>query len=116
MKPVIIHREAELELIQAVAYYEQQAIDLGLDLETEVRRALADIQETPTRWPKRKQDTRRRLLRRFPYAVHYIDLAEAIWVVAFAHTSRKPYYWLDRTDDYEPGPASTHDVSSDPLP
>jgi toxin ParE1/3/4 len=96
MKHLLVHDEAELELWQAVDYYETKASGLGLDLEHEVRRAFIDIQETPKQWPIRKNDTRCHLLHRFPYAIYYIEMEDIIWVVAVAHMSRKPYYWLNR--------------------
>ena len=105
MKPSIIYDEAEVELWEAVGYYEEKAPGLGLDLEAETRDALAEIQEAPRRWPRRRHGTRRRLVQPFPYAIYYIELPDALWVVAFAHTHRKPYYWRGRTEDRPMGSA-----------
>lgn len=99
MKPVIIHEEAELELWQAVSFYESKVAGLGLDFESQIRRILADIQNSPELHPKKKHGTRCHLTRRFPYAVYYIEIPDAIWIVAFAHTRRRPHYWLGRTHD-----------------
>ncbi|MEK7813746.1 MAG: type II toxin-antitoxin system RelE/ParE family toxin [Candidatus Desantisbacteria bacterium] len=96
MKDIIVHSEAELELWQAVEYYETKCAGLGLDLEQEVSHALVDIQKTPDGWTIRKCGTRYYLLHRFPYAIYYLELQDSIWVVAVAHTSRKPYYWRKR--------------------
>ena len=96
MKRIVIHDEAELELWQAVAYYETKHIGLGLDLAQEITRAFVDIQEAPQKWPIKIHGARRRLLHRFPYAVYYLDLHDRIWVVAVAHSSRKPSYWRNR--------------------
>ena len=93
MKRIIVHSEAELELWQAVDYYETKCVGLGLDLEQEVSRTLVDIQKSPDRWPVKRHGARCRLLHRFPYAIYYLELQDFIWVVAVAHTSRKPYYW-----------------------
>jgi toxin ParE1/3/4 len=96
MKRIIVHSEAEIELWQAVNYYETKRLGLGLDLEKEVTRAFVDIQEAPERWATRKYGTRCCLLHRFPYAIYYLELQDFIWVVAVAHTSRRPYYWCKR--------------------
>ena len=96
MKQIIVLSEAELELWQAVDYYESRCVGLGLDFEHEVGRAFIDIQDAPERWPVRKNGTRCCLLNRFPYTVYYMELQDVIWVVAIAHMSRKPYYWRDR--------------------
>ena len=33
---------------------------------------------------------------RFPFTIRYLELQDCIWIVAFAHTSRKPGYWKAR--------------------
>jgi len=96
MKRIIVHCEAELELWQAVDYYETKCVGLGLDLEREVSRILVDIKEAPDRWPIKQYGARCHLLNRFPYAIYYLELQDVIWIVAVAHTSRKPYYWRNR--------------------
>ena len=96
MKRAFFHREAELEMWQAVDYYEGKCKGLGLDFARESSLILADIQESPGRYPIGKHGTRRRLLSRFPYTSHYLEFQDSIWIVAVAHTSRKPYYWRKR--------------------
>ena len=92
MKPLIVHSKAELELWQAVAYYEEIRHGLGLDLEREIRHAFSEIREAPQIWPQKKYGTRCYLLKRFPYAIYFLELDDKIWIVAIAHTSRRPYY------------------------
>ena len=96
MKRIIVHSEAELELWQAVDYYETKYASLGLDLEQEVSRAFVDILEAPDRWPAKRDGARCHLLHRFPYGIYYIELQDVIWIVAVAHTRRKPCYWRYR--------------------
>lgn len=96
MKSIIVHSEAELELWQAVDYYETRRVGLGLDFVQEIKYALVDIQEALDRWPIKKHGTRCRLLHRFPYGIYYLELQDVIWIVSVAHTSRKPYYWRNR--------------------
>lgn len=96
MKEIIVHHDAEIELWKAVQYYEQQKSGLGLDLEKEIRQALPKIQKSPNRWPKKIQDTRRYLLKKFPFAIYYLELCDSIWIVAYAHTRRRPFYWKYR--------------------
>ena len=96
MKRIVFHHDAEMELWQAVGYYEDKARGLGLDLEQDVSRALAKIQTTPSRWPKKDCGTRCCLLHRFPYAIHYMELRDTLWIGSVAHTRRRPGYWRDR--------------------
>ena len=78
MKPVHFLRPAELELLDAAKYYELQATGLGSDFLDEVDLAIRDIRENPERWPVLRNDMRRRLVRRFPYALLYRVDADAI--------------------------------------
>ncbi len=96
MKRIIIHGEAEKELWHAVDYYEDKVAGLGLDFEYEIQKALISIQIHPNIYTESKYGIRRHLLRRFPYFIYYDEYEEYIWIIAFAHTSRKPFYWKNR--------------------
>lgn len=96
MKTVIIDSEAENELAESVLFYERRQPGLGLDFEHAMRDAVRSIQANPDRHPMQSNGTRRFVMERFPFAIYYADLPLAIWILAFAHTSRKPGYWLRR--------------------
>ena len=96
MKPVIIDSEAENELANSVAFYERRRLGLGLEFERAARNAVKYIQADPLRHPPQKEGTRRLIMERFPFILHYADLPSSIWILAFAHTSRKPGYWRRR--------------------
>ena len=96
MKPVVIEREAERELFGAADFYERRRSGLGLEFESAAREAVRMIQADPARYAMQKNGTRRRVMSRFPFIVHYVDLPDAIWIVAFAHANRKPNYWASR--------------------
>ena len=96
MIEVTILHEAEVELWEAVAYYEDKAAGLGLDFETEVERSVQAIAESPKRWPFRDDGTRRYLTHRFPFLVVYTHRNDHIWIIAFAHCKRRPGYWANR--------------------
>ena len=59
MTQATILHEAEVELWEAVAYYEDKAAGLGLDFEAEIERSIQTICGTPERWPVREDGTRR---------------------------------------------------------
>ena len=96
MKQVIIDSEAEYELSESVNYYERRVPGLGLALERTAREAVATIQADPHRHALQQDGTRRFVMERFPFVIHYFEMADTIWVLAFAHTSRKPGYWRRR--------------------
>ncbi len=47
MIPVTILHEAEVELREAVAYYEEKSPGLGLDLEAEIEQSIRTIRDFP---------------------------------------------------------------------
>jgi toxin ParE1/3/4 len=96
VKPLIIAEEAEHELAGSVAFYENRKSGLGLDFERAAQQVLKKIASSPDRWPTDKYGTRHYLMQRFPFVVHYLDMPDRIWIVAFAHTRRKPNYWKTR--------------------
>jgi toxin ParE1/3/4 len=97
MKPVVFHRDAERELDDGMAYYESRREGLGLAFQAEVERIVNVIQQAPERWPVYRNTLfRRHLLKRFPYAVCYLELDHCIWIAAVAHQKRKPGYWSRR--------------------
>jgi len=97
MTPVTLLHEAEIELWEAVAYYEEKASGLGLDFASEIERSLQILSEAPERWSLRPDGSRRFLTQRFPYLIVYTHERDQIWVVAIAHCKRRPGYWTDRT-------------------
>ena len=97
MKPVIVHSQARAELDEAMAFYEQQKMGLGLVLQAAVERTIGRIQRNPHLGsPYKATEFRYYLVRRFPYIIFYADLEEAIWIVAVAHGRRRPDYWRRR--------------------
>jgi hypothetical protein len=102
MTPIAILHEAEIELWEAVQFYESRHAGLGLDFEKEIRGAIELIQQSPDRWPIHKGGTRRYLVHRFPYFVVYLVYKDHMWIIAFAHCRRKPGYWSGRAKKAEP--------------
>jgi hypothetical protein len=44
-------------------------------------------------------DVRRIVIKRFPYDVVFVSRLAYLWVIAFAHHSRRPGFWLKRLRD-----------------
>jgi len=96
VKPLVIEEEAELELVNSVAFYEERKSGLGLDFEAAARQALTTIAAAPERWPTGRHGTRRCVMAPFPFIIHYLDTPDKLWIIAFAHAKRKPNYWKKR--------------------
>ena len=89
--------EAQRELRSGTTFYEAQHPGLGKDFVFEVRRLCRHIVETPRLGTEIQPGVRRRMVRRFPYAVLYAVENSEIIVLAIAHQSRRPDYWTSRT-------------------
>jgi toxin ParE1/3/4 len=90
------------EIDEAVAWYDKKRIGLSDELLSEVDRVLGQIETRPRSFLRlcdvpEDLTIRRALLERFPFALVFLELPEEnIRDVAFAHTKRRPGYWLDR--------------------
>lgn len=93
---VKFHPEAELELREAVSYYEEIEPGLGYDLSLEVYAAIKRAVMLPQAWPALNGSIRRVLVRRFPYGVLYSEEPGSLLVIAVMNLHREPGYWKDR--------------------
>ena len=95
--PVLIRDDAARDIEEAAQWYETQRQGLGHSFLDEVRAAIDLIVERPERFPVVTRNTRRALIRRFPYGVFYRIEPDALVVVALFHASRSPRIWKRRT-------------------
>lgn len=93
---VRFHPEAERELREGVAYYEEIEPGLGYDLSVEVYSAVQRAVSYPKAWPVLDGDIRRALVRRFPYGVLYTEEEGVLLIIAVMSLHREPDYWKDR--------------------
>jgi len=96
VKRVEYHQGAIADIKSAVAWYQDRSRKSALDFIEELDRAVATIREAPERWPSGKNNTRRFLLWRFPFAIIYSEEESTITVWAIAHGNRLPEYWASR--------------------
>jgi len=87
---------AEAELVDAVAYYNQQSEGLGYEFAAEVKRTMARIIQFPDAWPKLSERTCRCRTNRFPHGVIYQVRGDTILVVGVMHLHRHPETWRSR--------------------
>jgi hypothetical protein len=98
---LVVLPEAELEVTDAVFWYDDQRLGLGDEFTLEFERVRERIGETPQQWPRiefyeGRHDVRRCFMRRFPYGVVFARRIDEVIVVAVAHMRRPPLYWLER--------------------
>jgi toxin ParE1/3/4 len=96
VKPAEFHPQAEAELVEAVAFYDAEAANLGTEFAIAVEVAVDFVRANPDAGTPLRSELRRWLVRRFPYAIIYREEPERVYILAIAHHRRKPEYWQDR--------------------
>ena len=96
MSRVSFHPLAERELNDAASYYDLESPGLGRAFLDAVQEACASILDHPESGAVVARAVRRRLIRRFPYALLYSRGADGIRILAVMSLKRRPMYWVDR--------------------
>ncbi|MDD2236077.1 MAG: type II toxin-antitoxin system RelE/ParE family toxin [Kiritimatiellae bacterium] len=100
MKPVLFHSDADIEMMEAAAYYEVQQQDLGKRFLSAIQDSINHIRINPHIFPVAHLNTRRCLTKTFPFSVLFRIYPEQIVIVAVMHQHRHPDYWKNRS--FEP--------------
>jgi plasmid stabilization system protein ParE len=90
------HPVAIAEANAAVQWYRERNFRAAEAFLSEIDRVLEMIVNTPEMWPHYIGNTRRALLRHFPFSVVYRQISDRIEVIAIAHGWRRPRYWMNR--------------------
>jgi plasmid stabilization system protein ParE len=90
------HPKAELELNQAIDYYEECQAGLGLEFADEVYKAVQRILVFPDAWQSLGVGNRRCLTNRFPFGLIYYQKEQEIIILAVMQLGKKPNYWKSR--------------------
>lgn len=94
-----ISKLAQLEIDDAVVWFDSQSQGLGTRFLDDIDRTLRRIVTFPLSCGEIETDIRRCLLTRFPYGIIYGIDNDKIIVIAVAHLHREPRYWIDRLSD-----------------
>jgi plasmid stabilization system protein ParE len=81
---------------EAYRWYEHERAGLGEEFLEAVRSLVAAIAEHPERFPVIHRQSRRALMRRFPYGIFYRVESSMIVLVACFHSRRNPRIWQSR--------------------
>ncbi len=93
---LLIKPEAELDLEDTYNWYEQKNRGLGSEFVRVVDASLANIQRNPLAYPLIYKKVRRKLIRRFPYAIFYLINLDTIVIIGCFHAQRDPKHWHKR--------------------
>ena len=80
----------------AERWYRERNETAAIRFRRELDRAVDLILERSDAWPSYLANTKRVLLRRFPFFLVYRVRDERVEIVAVAHASRRPDYWRGR--------------------
>jgi plasmid stabilization system protein ParE len=95
---VVIRPEAESDINAAFLWYQQQRQGLGDEFLLRIEAALESIRFNPKLNPPIFNEIRRKLTRRFPYGLFYIEAENHILVLAVIHIKRHQKNWQQRID------------------
>ncbi len=93
---VIIAPEAEQDLAEAYAWYENRRPGLGEEFLSCVDAGIQTIARMPEMYSIVHENYRRALVRRFPYAIFYEHVQGTVTVYCVFHTARDPQKWRQR--------------------
>lgn len=89
---LVVRAEAEADLAEAFDWYEDKREGLGADFLLQVDAGLEFIRRYPEAHPIEYKQTRKHLIRRFPYKIIYLLTEDALVVLAVVHVKRSPGY------------------------
>lgn len=93
---IVFRPEVEVELAEAVDWYEMRGQGLGGEFLRSLDAVMAQVQRRPALYPMVFGNARRAVMRRFPYSVIYIVQDTEILIAACIHSKRDPIRWQER--------------------
>ena len=87
---------ARLEFLAEVIYYNEAQPGLGGRFTAAVEEAAARAVAFPLSGSPSRANTRRIILKGFPFSIFYRPEPDGIVIFALAHHARRPYYWRSR--------------------
>lgn len=96
---IALHPDARGEARRGALRYELARPGLGVEFLEAIDEAVTQIAERPRAWPRWEGtdlEVRRLAVSRFPYMIPFVVREDLIVILAIAHTSRHPAYWLHR--------------------
>lgn len=100
MKPRVLP-EVHVEIVEAAKWYEARQAGYGSQFYDAYEEGMRKIQTDPQSFSRletnrSRRDVRRCRLRRFPYYIAFEILPSEVVILAVAHGSRRPNYFMRR--------------------
>jgi plasmid stabilization system protein ParE len=94
--PVIYLPEAQTDVDEIYAAYEQRAAGLGERFLEQLQKCTATVSSNPLLYAVLRDNVRAALLRKFPYVVYYRFEAGVVYILAVLRGGRDPQVWMKR--------------------
>jgi len=95
---VRFHPEADKELRESQTWYAQQRLGLDAEFMRCVDEAICRIRNNPNSFPVALRQSRKAMVKRFPYTLYFVVGESEIMILAVFHTRRNPKAWKRRVD------------------
>jgi plasmid stabilization system protein ParE len=93
---ISLHPIAELELWEAIDWYNAQKPDLGKSFAKEIQRLIRAIGNNPLQFPIAYSNRRKAVCVGFPYVIVFEYIEDAILILSVFHTQRNPKDLIER--------------------
>jgi plasmid stabilization system protein ParE len=93
---LVVNPEAQADLAEAIAYYNDQRDGLGREFANCVDEAFATIRENPQLAAEIYRSARLALVRRFPFLVCYRIVEDEVRIISVFHGRRDSRTWKSR--------------------
>lgn len=96
---VFFSEDSYQDIIEAVTWYEAQQEGLAIAFVDEVQKAVHKLYFMANSYPVIYQNTRRVLVSRFPFVIHYFIENQEVTIFAIVHGSKHPKHWQNRLSE-----------------
>jgi toxin ParE1/3/4 len=90
---VLIEARAELEARQAYLWYLERNPKAAAGFQREFEAAVGSLEQSAHSFAEVERGIRRRLFRRYPYALLFRIVGDQVQIAAVMHLKREPGYW-----------------------
>ena len=95
-REVILHTEAEAEVLQALEWYAERSTIAARAFVQELNRVISLAVRSPETWPRAYGNMRCIVFPRFPFTLVFRLRGGTLEIVAVPHQRRRPSYWSNR--------------------
>lgn len=93
---IFFHPDAELDLAESVAWYEEQRPMLGFSFYEDYLTIRDRLIDNPAVFPVIFGDVQRANFKKFPYSIFFEIEQDSVFIYAVFHQKRRPGAWAGR--------------------